>query len=222
MKKLTLTLFAVLLAASLPALAQKQPFYPEDALREIQIEAGASKINAGFLQVNYTQLFYKRLAWRAGAQIAANSQGYEYLIGAPVAFVLRSEMGTTEEAIGNAFTMATSPVYDPYTYREGDLERSLAQSVAGAILGFLIRRIDVYAGVTPGYYLGPASVEPELRPYGRFFLSADAGLSLSFPIWRFTLSATPSLHYALLGVRSPNEGYNHFYFSMSFGLGYLF
>lgn len=212
----------LLLAASLPVLAQKQPFYPEDALREFQIEAGASKINAAFLQVNYTQLFYKRLAWRAGAQIAANSQGYEYLIGAPVAFVLRSEMATTDQAIDNAFTMAASPVYDPYSYREVDLERSLAQSVAGAILGFLIRRIDVYAGVTPGYYLGPASVERELRPYGRFFLSADAGLSLSIPIWRFTLSATPSLHYALLGVRSPNEGYNHLYFSMSFGLGYLF
>jgi len=207
----------LLLAASLPVLAQKQPFYPEDALREFQIEAGASKINAAFLQVNYTQLFYKRLAWRAGGQFVLNPDGYEYMLGVPLAIMYRSETATTGQALDNALTVSYDP--DPYYYYERD---NLAGSILLSALAFLFRRIDVYAGVTPGYYLGPASVEPELRPYGRFFLSADAGLSLSIPIWRFTLSATPSLHYALLGVRSPNEGYNHLYFSMSFGLGYLF
>jgi hypothetical protein len=207
----------LLLAASLPVLAQKQPFYPEDALREFQIEAGASKINAAFLQVNYTQLFYKRLAWRAGGQFVLNPDGYEYMLGVPLAIMYRSETATTGQALDNALTVSYDP--DPYYYYERD---NLAGSILLSALAFLIRRIDVYAGITPGYYLGPADVAPELRPYGRFFLSADAGLSLSIPIWRFTLSATPSLHYALLGVRSPNEGYNHLYFSMSFGLGYLF
>ena len=207
----------LLLAASLPVLAQKQPFYPEDALREFQIEAGASKINAAFLQVNYTQLFYKRLAWRAGGQFVLNPDGYEYMLGVPLAIMYRSETATTGQALDNALTVSYDP--DPYYYYERD---NLAGSILLSALAFLIRRIDVYAGITPGYYLGPADVAPELRPYGRFFLSADAGLSLSIPIWRFTLSATPSLHYALLGVRTPNEGYNHLYFSMSFGLGYLF
>ena len=207
----------LLLAASLPVLAQKQPFYPEDALREFQIEAGASKINAAFLQVNYTQLFYKRLAWRAGGQFVLNPDGYEYMLGVPLAIMYRSETATTGQALDNALTVSYDP--DPYYYYERD---NLAGSILLSALAFLIRRIDVYAGITPGYYLGPADVAPELRPYGRFFLSADAGLSLSIPIWRFTLSATPLLHYALLGVRSPNEGYNHLYFSMSFGLGYLF
>lgn len=207
----------LLLAASLPVLAQKQPFYPEDALRETQVEVGGSRISAGFLQVNYTKLYYKRFAWRAGGQFVLNPDGYEYMLGVPLAIMYRSETATTEQALDNALTVSYDP--DPYYYYERD---NLAGSILLSALAFLIRRIDVYAGITPGYYLGPADVAPELRPYGRFFLSADAGLSLSIPIWRFTLSATPSLHYALLGVRSPNEGYNHLYFSMSFGLGYLF
>ena len=71
-----------------------------------------------------------------------------------------------------------------------------------------------------------------IRKAGDFYCSADAGLSFSWRIWRFTLNMTPTVHYNFtenFRIYSDNEATVHpqdtpipWLFSMNFGIGYLF
>ena len=86
-----------------------------------------------------------------------------------------------------------------------------SSSVILNLFNIFLRRSEFFAGITPGYLLGPESHVPKVygmttssRPLlmetgfqlnNRFSLSADAGATLSIPLWRFSLDITPAIHY---------------------------
>ncbi len=77
-----------------------------------------------------------------------------------------------------------------------------AGTIFGQFLSGLFNRIEFFAGLTPGYIFGQreephgnAREEHYMKINNRFSLAADAGLGLSFRIWRFELSAIPSVRY---------------------------
>ena len=82
-----------------------------------------------------------------------------------------------------------------------------AGTVLGAFLLNLFSRFEVYAGVTPGYVFGKSNiyrhefrggyVEEGVRLDRPFTLSVDAGIALSYRIWRFNLRLAPAVHYNL-------------------------
>ena len=87
----------------------------------------------------------------------------------------------------------------------------MRNDVAANVLNIFLRRTEFFAGVTPGYM-------PGLEAKHRFSLAADAGMTLSIPLWRFSLDITPAAHYL---ITDNFEGQRWLY-SISGGLSFLF
>ena len=99
------------------------------------------------------------------------------------------------------------------TYRTGS--RSRAAKLTSAAYGvartqmYDFDRLEFYAGLTPGYVAGKSrEAYPSYHSSGlgywektwtekpsAFSLSADAGIDISFRIWRFDLKLMPAFHY---------------------------
>ena len=90
-------------------------------------------------------------------------------------------------------------------------KQRMRNDVVANVLNIFLRRTEFFAGVTPGYM-------PGLEPDHRFSLAADAGMTLSIPLWRFSLDMTPAAHYLV----TKNFGETRWLFSLSGGLSFLF
>jgi hypothetical protein len=102
----------------------------------------------------------------------------------------------------------TSAAYAVVRTQAHDEDRSLKYGLVNLLMN-LFDRIEFHAGLTPGYVAGKSR---EIYPsyhyistgyWGKswtekpssFSLSADAGLNISFRIWRFDLKLMPAFHY---------------------------
>lgn len=92
----------------------------------------------------------------------------------------------------------------------------------------IFQRSSLYAGVTPGWYLGDISTQP-LSNQDPFFLTLDVGANLAIPIGPVSINVIPSAHYylkhnfdiipsgaSILGRATPWQ------INVAFGLGYAF
>ena len=256
---LAATLFLVSLAAS----AQQKPrFNPDYTFNTVRAEYGVLipfettiADQSTFCSLTYTHRFSKHWGWRAGAQYAPEHTDVSDYVGVPLAAVYRSGTYSFKERTQGAVVNSVGDVvWDGLTGQGSD---KMARDVVANFLFIVFRRFEGFAGVTPGYVFGDtpgtetnlygasdgerivsSAYEEGIQLNRRFTLTADAGVTLSIPLWRFSLDVTPAFHYLITRnfseyrqefdphtaqpVGSPSLRSVPWQFTLSLGLSYLF
>lgn len=256
-------LAATLFLATLIASAQQKPrFNPDHTYNTLRAEYGilipfetTVADQSTFFSLTYTHRFSRHWGWRAGAQYAPEHTDVHNYLGLPIAAVFRSGTYSFRERTRDAVIFSAGDVvWDGITRQGSD---QMARDVVANFLFLVFRRFEGFVGVTPGYVFGgvPASetnlygasdgdrivsavYEEGIRLNRRFTLTADAGATLSIPLWRFSLDVTPAFHYLVTRnfseyrqefdpptsqpVGSPSFHSVPWQFTLSLGLSYLF
>ena len=156
------------------------------------------------LGVSYGQFYYNGLGFRTGVQYAASMASINDVIGVPLAFAYRTRSRSAEER----FQAGATGARDAMVYRHPYGSSEKAASFLGGFLLNLFSEAEFFAGVTPGYIIGPSETPSKAVGASRwsdtwvekkhaFSLSLDAGATLNYSIWRFDLKLTPAIHYNL-------------------------
>lgn len=171
----------------------------------VRIPFESSRANNGeVMSLTYGRYNDKGFGLRGGVQWMFENMDIDDYLGIPLSVCWSSGRRTFKESLENGvYNAAWGAFHDKYYYgTDPD-----AGSVLGDFFMGLFNRIEFFAGVTPGYIFGHSNSGYNMSSSGsteyvnhtyikhRLSLSADAGLSLSIPIWRFQLSVTPSFHY---------------------------
>ena len=170
--------------------------------------------------LHYGHYYPNGVGFRTGFQYTPSVMDIDNSFGVPLAITFRTRSRTTSAKLNSAaHGIARTQVYD-----EGD---ALKYGFATLLMN-LFDRIELHAGLTPGYVAGKSrEMYPTYHDSGMgywektwtekpssFSLSADAGLDISFRIWRFDLKLMPAFHYnitnnyryhILEGVRRSDE-----------------
>lgn len=155
--------------------------------------------------LTYAHYGINGIGYRFGAELMPNNLDFATSFGFPVAFSVRTrDRSFSESVITGVESAAAGAVRDGiYGYEP------TAGSILGDFLLGLLNRAEFFAGLTPGYIAGPATSVIEESYSGsmttlktmtlknRVSITADAGFSMSFRIWRFNLGVVPSIHYFL-------------------------
>ncbi len=201
MRKLLVVLAVISLTGS-AAFAQKVHSDNQD----IRFTAGVripiektSAMESEVMTLTYGRYFHNGLGFRTGVQWMFENYSIDDYLGVPLLFSWRSGKRTFKESVKQGVDNAAWGAYHDKAYYNSDPD---VQSALGSFFLGLFNRVEFFAGLTPGYifghgeeYHGESREEWYMRLNSRFSLSADAGLGLSFRIWRFELSAIPSVHY---------------------------
>lgn len=221
-KVFILSALVLLLAGGLPSRAQERVrFNPDYAVHDIRLEYGyiTSLSNhapaPGFWQLTSSRITWHRVAWQKGIQFVPRANGYDQFIGLPTGLAIRSRTVPFRESMADAV--------DDLLY---DASWSLFWGDSGFFLWDIImafvRRAEPYIGLTPGYYVGGRSLDSDVTPRARFSLTADAGVVMSIPIWRFSLNITPTFHYAFINNYYYDGKATRWLLSVSGGIGFMF
>ncbi len=242
--RIIVTIILALAAVSLSA----QKINPESFTREL---SGGVGFNTPFSDsngadavywMNYSHYLGRHTGVRFGAQFMPESMGVDGYVGFPVALSLRTGMRQTSDAYVYGGVLALD-LLDAFIWDDGDF---FTNALAVFLLS-LVNRAEFFVGLTPGYVYGSSHLYQShyygadgnrynetygTRKAHSLYCSADAGINLSWRIWRFTLNMTPAVHYNVTGnyhAYSANEETIHpqdrpvrWFFGMNFGLGYLF
>ena len=222
MKKvnLLLTLLSLLLTGTLlhaqQPLQQPVQFNVTNSLQDIKADYGIllsldkniEDWRAQYITLTYTRQFWGPLAFRVGGQMVMDPEQTGYMFGAPIALALRPGTRSFASALTSAAGMS---VADAIWYGVIGSPGSIGSSIFLNFLSVLFRRSEYFVGVTPGLCHGT-----------HFTLTADAGITLSIPIWRFGLTVSPTYHYAIkpfyLGEEEPVRSM----LSLTGGISFLF
>lgn len=206
-------LAATLFLVTLSAFAQQKPrFNPDLTWNTLRAEYGmlvpispGKPVESGeSLSLSYTRRFTRHWGWRTGFQYATDYESFDDHFGLPVAVVFRSgTYGFKESVRMAARATASGAVWDGLNGYDSE---DIASHALENFLFFLFRRAEGFAGITPGYLSGSRTTqfvsswidyEEGVRLNSRFTLTADAGFTLSIPVWRFSLDVTPAFHYLI-------------------------
>ena len=201
MKKL-LVMSAVISLTAGVASAQKV----HSGNQDIRFSAGVripientSAMESEVMTLTYGRYFHKGLGFRTGVQWMFENYDINDYLGVPLYFSWCSDKRTFKESVKQGVENAAWGAYHDKAYYNSDPD---VQSALGSFILGLFNRFEFFAGLTPGYvfghredFHGDSREVSYMRLNTRFSLSADAGLGLSFRIWRFELSAIPSVHY---------------------------
>ena len=241
---------------------EKLDFDPDLAWNTLRAEYGAvipvgtvSNKSFGHFSLSYTRRYSGRWGWRVGMQYASLETPVNNCIGLPFAAVYRFRTNSFDGRLQKALD---DSVDDLSWNGGGDVpeyeKRRMRNAVVDNLLFVFLRRTELFAGITPGYLLGqeshstkvygttssagPIWTETGFQLNNRFFLSADAGATLSIPIWRFSLDITTAAHYMFTKNVCENRLYIdpktntpigqqtikpiHWLFTLSGGLSFLF
>lgn len=218
---------ALLLGAEMqPAQAQQSVRFNADyAIRDVRVDygvCGAVKNNfvaSDLFQVSYSQLFWRRFAWKAGAVFVTNPGGFQSLVGAPIGLAYRTFTIPVENALGYA---VEESVYDAVTDAVWGYSDRIGGHILANLLWALVRRSEFFIGVTPCCYLGVPSIADNVQTFSRFALTGDLGFSLSIPIWRFSINFTPAYHYSFIRNYEVDGITPRHLITFTAGLGFLF
>lgn len=203
MKKLVIVFALVALTGS-AAFAQKAY---KDYNQDIRFTAGVripveqSRANNGeVISLTYGRYNDKGFGVRGGVQWMFENMDINDYLGIPLSVCWSSGKRTFKESLENGVYNAAWGAFHDKLYYGTNPD---AGSVLGSFFTGLFNRIEFFAGLTPGYIFGhsndQSSVNDKYTHYtylnNRFSLTADAGICLSIPIWRFQLSVIPSFHY---------------------------
>lgn len=167
--------------------------------------------------MDYAQYFYRGLGFKTGFRYQSNNIDMDNWFSIPMAFSYRSRMTTWGRSVYDAAVAATKGAVDGYYYYGTE------PSVGGwfeNFFGALFNRADFFVGVTPGYIQGNGYItrvymddnqeewqDSGIKKNSPFFLTADAGFTLTWRIWRFTLNFSPAVHYMI------TDSYRDYYFN---------
>lgn len=156
------------------------------------------------MTLTYGRYFYNGMGFRTGVQWMFENMDINDYLGLPLSVSWSSGRRTFKQTLEDGLENTLRNAYhNKYYYNQNPT----VDNVVGSFFTGLFNRIEFFAGLTPGYIFGPNDDSPRHGTYGgvkgesymyiknRFSLTADAGLGLSFRIWRFELSAIPSVHY---------------------------
>lgn len=188
-----------------------QDFF-ESSEKEITARAGivtGSQMDAASrFGVDYACYNTFGLGYRVGAQFTQQMFGLHDLVEVPLAIVYKTRTTSGEYRLRNAaYGAAMSAWYS----------RSFSSMLESFIIG-LLSDVDVYAGLTPGFY-GSA-----------FSTTLDAGADINFRLWKFCFRLMPGFHYNLTNNYQYMIQYDGFddvqtmrgLFSVEAGLSYSF
>ena len=260
----TFLYIAFLFLITFPAAAQVRPGYdPDRTMNTIRAEYGAlipvgtiPNRSAGLFTLSYTRYYSGHWGWRGGIQYASLNAPADSYAGLPLAVVYRF----STKSFDGRLQKAMDDSLDDLSWNGGgdvpEYERQrMRNAVVDNILNIFLRRTEFYAGITPGYLFGSqpdkmktysmadssgasGKVQAGLLLDNRFTFAADAGITLSIPIRRFSLDITPAAHYLFTDnvserrqvldskngapVGEPTVKPIHWLFTLSGGLTFLF
>lgn len=217
----------VLLAIGLPLAARAQgittrEFDPGDFTQNLRFEAGIygnTGVNdvAGMFQLTYTRNFWGPFAWRGGLLAAGDGLGYDGYAGIPLSLsYCPGTMSFRDRLILAAEESIFDIIMDVIT---GDTDR-IGEDILINLVAVLFRRTEFFAGVTPGWWYGPKADYNLGHP--RFSTTLDAGMVLSIPIRRLSIDIMPTYHYSLGRNIVTEDGPMRHFFSIGFGLSWIF
>lgn len=212
----------LLLTGAMTSRAQERVrFNPDYALHDVRLEYGfLTSLSNGapapsYWQLTSSRLFWHRLAWQKGVRYVPRANGYEQFIGFPLGLAFRTATASFQESMADAMD---DIIYDgSWSLFWGDSSFFLWE-----IIMAFVRRAEPYIGLTPGYYVGNPSRQSDITPLARFSLTADAGMVMSIPIWRFSLNITPTFHYAFINNYRCEGKATRWLLSISGGIGFMF
>lgn len=167
----------------------------------VRIPVESSRANSGeVMSLTYGRYNDKGFGLRGGVQWMFENMDINDYLGVPLSVCWSSGKRTFKESLEKGVYNAAWGAFHDKLYYGTDPD---AGSVLGGFFTGLFNRIEFFAGLTPGYifghsdsgYSGGTGSLNYMSLNNRFCLTADAGLSLSIPIWRFQLSVIPSFHY---------------------------
>lgn len=220
-KYLLLIFLAGLLLSALPIQAQENPgFNPDKAWNTLRAEYGAvipmgtaSKNSTGIYSLSYTRRYSGHWGWRGGVQYAPLNTSAMNYAGLPLAVVFRSSTASFDGRLQNAFDDSLEDASRNASVYQGDAygKERTEKDVVANMLSVFLRRTEIFAGMTPGCVWGEGN---------QFSLTADAGITLSIPLWRFSLDFTPAFHYSF--THRVGEPATPWLFTVSGGVSFLF
>ena len=151
--------------------------------------------------LHYGHYYPNGVGYRAGFQYIPTVVDIDNSFSIPLAVTYRTGSRTTSAKL-------TSAAYGVARTQGYDGDNALKYGLVTVLMN-LFDRIEFHAGLTPGYVAGKSrDLYPSYRDFGMgywektwtekpssFSLSADAGLDISFRIWRFDLKLRPAFHY---------------------------
>ena len=170
--------------------------------------------------LHYGHYYPNGVGFRAGFQYVPTVVEIDNSFSVPLAVTYR----TGSRSRSTKLTAAAHGVAGTQVYEEEDI---LKYGLVNFLMN-LFDRLEFHAGLTPGYVAGKSrDMYPSYHNSGMgywektwtekpssFSLSADAGLGISFRIWRFDLKLMPAFHYNITnnyryhiqeGVRGSDE-----------------
>lgn len=170
--------------------------------------------------LHYGHYYPNGVGFRAGFQYIPTVVEIDNSFSVPLAVTYR----TGSRSRSTKLTAAAHGVAGTQVYDEEDV---LKYGLVNFLMN-LFDRLEFHAGLTPGYVAGKSrDMYPSYHNSGMgywektwtekpssFSLSADAGLGISFRIWRFDLKLMPAFHYNITnnyryhiqeGVRGSDE-----------------
>ena len=170
--------------------------------------------------LHYGHYYPNGVGFRAGFQYIPTVVEIDNSFSVPLAVTYR----TGSRSRSTKLTAAAHGVAGTQVYEEEDI---LKYGLVNFLMN-LFDRLEFHAGLTPGYVAGKSrDMYPSYHNSGMgywektwtekpssFSLSADAGLGISFRIWRFDLKLMPAFHYNITnnyryhiqeGVRGSDE-----------------
>jgi len=217
-------LILVLFVSVVPAIGQR--VNPNSYSREFSggvgirgsLKSNYSSASSSLYWFNYSQFYNRHLGMRIGAEFMPDGLANESYFGFPLAFSLRTGMRQTDDAMLYGGLLAIE-LLDSFVW---DSDNFFADMLAVLLLS-LVNRAEFHVGITPGYFFHSDFLdESKSGSLKGIYCTADAGVNLSWRIWRFTLNATPTFHYNITGNYTDQEVPFRWLFTMNFGLGLLF
>lgn len=219
---------ALLVTGALTLHAQNEPkpkFNPNYAMQSLSAEYGVmASFNGGamdsqYFQLTYSHKFWRHFSYRTGAMAVPRPGGFELLAGIPLGLSFSTGTASFEDAASYAlhqsiYDVVAGTIWGDY----GGISHNLVEN----LLLLLFRRFDFFVGITPGYYFGKPSTASNITIHNRYSLWVDAGMTLSIPIWRFTLNLSPVFHYACINNCEMDNQPTRTVMSFSGGISYLF
>ena len=219
MKRLQIIVLAIFV--TIPLCAQK-PLENDEIFATVGVNVPMYKNMESDVVVglHYGHYYPNGVGFRTGFQYIPTVVDIDNSFSIPLAVTFRTGSRTTSTKLNSAaHGIARTQVYD-----EGD---ALKYGLATFLMN-LFDRIEFHTGLTPGYVAGKSrEIYPSYHYSGlgywektwtekpsSFSLSADAGLDISFRIWRFDLKLMPAFHYNITnnyryhiqeGVRGSDE-----------------
>lgn len=218
MRKILLLFSFIALSISSIKAQEKKEFNADLARNTLRAEYGAlipanfdSNKSFGLLSLSYTRRYSGRWGWRTGLQYAQLDAPVNQYVGLPFSAVYRFTTSSFDGRIRKAWNDSMDDLTWNGNGDVPDYEKDrMRNDVVSNWFSVLFRRTELYAGLTPGYLLGDIS-----HP---FTCAADAGVTLSIPVGRFSLDVTPAAHYLFTKNVLPVR----WVFTVSGGLSFLF